>query len=126
MRFSNRIPFSLFAFEALEFAQDRGLALPFKSAVFEALWIEGRDIGQFSTLQAAAEKVGLDGDELGRALTAQRYRQRVYEALQLARHAGITKTPTFVLGRYRIAGWHYYEVFQTVMEKQGVPLRSAL
>jgi hypothetical protein len=31
-----------------------------------------------------------------------------------------------VLGRYRIAGWHYYEVFQTVMEKQGVPLRSAL
>jgi predicted DsbA family dithiol-disulfide isomerase len=46
--------------------------------------------------------------------------------LQLARDAGVTKTPTFVLGRYRIAGWHYYEVFQTVMEKQGVPLRSAL
>jgi hypothetical protein len=37
----------------------------------------------------------------------------------------VTKTPTFVLGRYRVAGWHYYEVFQTVMEKQGVPHRSA-
>ena len=126
MRFPNRIQFSLFAFEALEFAQDRGLALPFKTAVFEALWIEGRDIAQFSTLQAAAEKVGLDGEELGRALSAQRYRKRVHDALQLARDAGITKTPTFVLGRYRIAGWHYYEVFQTVMEKQNVPLRSAL
>jgi predicted DsbA family dithiol-disulfide isomerase len=44
----------------------------------------------------------------------------------LARDAGITKTPSFVLGRYRINGWHYYEVFQTVMEKQGVPLRSTL
>ncbi|MBV8359729.1 MAG: DsbA family protein [Deltaproteobacteria bacterium] len=126
MRFPNRIPFSLFAFEALEFAQDRGLALPFKTAVFEALWIEGRDIAQFSTLQAAADKVGLDSAELGRALAGQHYRQRVHDALQLARDAGVTKTPTFVLGRYRIAGWHYYEVFQTVMEKQGVPLRSAL
>jgi predicted DsbA family dithiol-disulfide isomerase len=126
MHFPDKIPFSLFAFEALEFAQDRGLALPFKTAVFEALWIEGRDIGQFSTLQAAADKVGLDSAELGRALAGQRYRQRVYDALQLARDADVTKTPTFVLGRYRIAGWHYYEVFQTVMEKQGVPLRSAL
>lgn len=126
MRFPDKIQFSLFAFEALEFAQDRGLALPFKTAVFEALWSEGRDIAQFSTLQAAADKVGLDSNELGRALTGQRYRQRVHDALQLARDAGVTKTPTFVLGRYRIAGWHYYEVFQTVMEKQGVPLRSAL
>src|SRR5262249_29627855 len=116
----------LFAFEALEFAQDRGMALPFKTAVFETLWIEGRDIGEFSTLEAAATKVGLDGAELARALAGQRYRQRVYQSLQLARGAGITKTPTFVLGSYRIAGWHYYEVFQTVMERQRVPLRSAL
>jgi predicted DsbA family dithiol-disulfide isomerase len=125
MRFPDKLQFSLFAFEALEFAQDRGLALPFKTGVFEALWVEGRDIAQLSTLQAAADKVGLDADELGRALTEQRYRNRVHETLQLARDAGVTKTPTFVLGRYRIAGWHYYEVFQTVMEKQGVPLRSA-
>jgi len=125
MRFPDKIQFSLFAFEALEFAQDHGLALPFKTAVFEALWIEGRDIAQFSTLQATADKVGLDADELGRALTGQRYRNRVRDSLQLARDAGVTKTPTFVMGRYRIAGWHYYEVFQTVMEKQGVPLRSA-
>lgn len=124
MRFPDKLQFSLFAFEALEFAQDRGLVLPFKTAVFEALWIEGRDIGQFSTLQDAADKVGLDSEELGRALSRQSYRKRVHDALQLARDAGVIKTPTFVLGSYRIAGWHYYEVFQTVMEKQGVPLRS--
>ncbi|HTT76635.1 MAG TPA: DsbA family protein [Candidatus Binataceae bacterium] len=126
MHFPDRIQFSLFAFEALEFAQDHGLALPFKTAVFESLWIEGRDIAQFATLQAAAEKAGLDSEELGRALSAQRYRKRVHDALQLAHDAGVTKTPTFVLGRYRIAGWHYYEVFQTVMEKQNVPLRAAV
>jgi predicted DsbA family dithiol-disulfide isomerase len=126
MRFPDKISFSLFAFEALEFAQDHGLALPFKTAVFEALWMEGRDIGQISTLQAAADSVGLDAGELGRALAGERYRRRVHQSLQLARDAGVTKTPTFILGRYRIAGWHYYEVFQTVMEKQGVPMRSVL
>ena len=51
---------------------------------------------------------------------------RTLQTVQLARDAGVTKTPTFVLGRYRVAGWHYYEVFQSVMEKQNVPLRSAL
>ena len=126
MHFPARIPFSLFAFEALEFAQDHGRALPFKTAVFEALWMEGRDIAQTSTLQAAADKVGLDSAELGRALGGQRYRQRVHDSLQLARDAGVIKTPTFIMGRYRIAGWHYYEVFQTVMEKQGVHRRTTL
>ena len=126
MHFPDKTQFSLFAFEALEFAQDHGLALPFKTAVFEALWIEGRDIGRHETLQGAADKVGLDGAALGRVLAAQRYRSRVRDALQLALDAGVTKTPTFVLGGYRIAGWHYYEVFQTVMEKQGVPRRAAL
>jgi predicted DsbA family dithiol-disulfide isomerase len=88
--------------------------------------MEGRDIAQFATLQAAADSVGLDAEELGRALAGERYRRRVHQSLQLARDAGVTKTPTFILGRYRIAGWHYYEVFQTVMEKQGVPMRSTL
>jgi predicted DsbA family dithiol-disulfide isomerase len=124
MRFPDKIQFSLFAFEALEFAQDHGLALPFKTAVFENLWIEGLDIGQIPTLEAAADKVGLDSQELGRALSRQVYRKRVHDALELARDAGVTRTPTFVLGLYRIVGWHYYEVFQTVMEKQGVPLRA--
>jgi predicted DsbA family dithiol-disulfide isomerase len=126
MHLPDKVQFSLFAFEALEFAQDRGMALPFKTAVFEALWMDGCDIGEFSTLQAAAARVGLDSAELGNALARHHYRQRVYDSLQLARDAGITKTPTFVLGRYRIAGWHYYEVFQAVMERQGVPLRSSV
>jgi predicted DsbA family dithiol-disulfide isomerase len=124
IRFPEKIQCSLFAFEALEFAQDRGLALPFTSAVFDALWVEGMDIGQLATLQAAAAKVGLDPEALEQALLEQKYRKRVYDSLQLARDAGIVRTPTFLLGRYRVVGWHYYEVFQTVMEKQAVLPRT--
>jgi len=39
---------------------------------------------------------------------------------------GITSTPTIFLGRTRINGWHYYEVLQSVMEKQGVQPKVAL
>jgi hypothetical protein len=35
-------------------------------------------------------------------------------------------TPTIFLGRTRINGWHYYEVLQSVMEKQGMRPREAV
>jgi predicted DsbA family dithiol-disulfide isomerase len=125
IRFPRKMQFSLFAFEALEYAQDHGAALPFKSSVFDALWVEGLDIGQVPTLQHAAVKAGLDPEAVGRAVTDQKYRGRVRDALQLAADAGVTKTPTFIVGRYRVAGWHYYEVFETLMEKQGMAPRAS-
>lgn len=119
IRFPEKMQFSFFAFEAMEYAQDRGLALPFKSAVFDALWVEGKDIGQVQTLQEAAAAVGLDGEEVGRALHERTYMERAWSAVETAQRVGITNTPTFILGRTAIVGWHYYEVVQTVMEKQG-------
>ena len=125
MRFPNKLQFSFFAFQALEYAQDHSRALPFKTAVFDALWVEGKDIALLPTLQEAAEKAGLDAEEMARALREQTYLERTLEALATAKKSGVTKVPTFILGRTAIVGWHYYEVFQTVMEKQGFMPRSA-
>jgi predicted DsbA family dithiol-disulfide isomerase len=124
MRFPGRMQYSFFAFEAAEFAQDHGCALPFTSAVYDALWVEGKDIARMATLQEAAAIAGLDAEELGRALRERRYRQRTINAVAAARNAGIVSTPTYILGRMAIKGWHYYEVFQTVMEKQGMLPRT--
>jgi predicted DsbA family dithiol-disulfide isomerase len=126
IRFPDKLQFSLFAFQALEFAQERGLALPFKSAVFDALWVEGKDIAEVSTLQEKAEEVGLDAQEMGRALRDQVYLERTLNNVKKAREIGISRTPTIILGRTAIVGWHYYEVFQTVLEKQGILPKSAL
>ena len=78
------------------------------------------------TLIAAGERVGLDGDELRVALAERHYAERALEAVNGARSLGITNTPTLFLGRTRINGWHYYEVLQSVMEKQGMRPREAL
>ncbi|HEV3114037.1 MAG TPA: DsbA family protein [Candidatus Binataceae bacterium] len=120
MRFPDKLQCSFFAFEAVEFAQDQGLALPFTSAVYDALWVEGKDIARMATLQEAAAKVGLDAEDMGRALRERRYMEQTLAAVAAARSGGVSSTPTYILGRTAIKGWHYYEVFQTVMEKQGM------
>jgi predicted DsbA family dithiol-disulfide isomerase len=126
MRFPDKLHFSFLAFEALEFAEDCGRSLPFKTAVFDALWVQGLDIAQVDTLQMAADSVGLDGEALARALFERVYYERALESVATARRIGIASTPTFFIGRTRINGWHYYEVLQSVMERQGVAPRAEI
>ena len=126
IRYPEKRQYSLLAFEALEFAYDRGLDFAYKTAVYDLMWTEGGDIGEPETLMAAAERVGLDPAELQIALHERIYAERAIAAVVQAREIGIMNTPTIFLGRTRINGWTYYEVLQSVMEKQGIKPREAL
>ncbi len=126
IRIPEKRQYSFLAFEALEFAFDQGLDFPFKTALYDLMWTEGRDIGEPETLMAAAEQVGLDPADLNVALSDHSYAERALEAIKQARSIGITNTPTIFLGRTRINGWTYYEVLQSVMEKAGLRPREAL
>ena len=126
IRIPEKRQYSFLAFEALEFAYDRGLDFPFKTALYDLMWTEGGDIGQIDTLLQAAERVGLDADDLEIALRQRTYAERALDAVKQAHRIGITSTPTIFLGRTRINGWTYYEVLQSVMEQQGVRPREAL
>ena len=126
IRIPEKRQYSFRAFEALEFAYDRGLDLPFKTAVYDLMWTEGGDIGEPETLMAAAERTGLDPAELKDALDERLYAERALGAVNQARSIGIMNTPTIFLGKTRINGWHYYEVLQSVLEQQGVRPREAL
>lgn len=126
IRFPEKRHCSFRAFEALELAYDCGLDFAFKTALYEAMWTEGRDIAATETLVDAAASVGIDPAEMRVALDDGLYRDRALDAVDQARRIGITSTPTIFLGRTRINGWHYYEVLQSVMEKQGMRPREAL
>ena len=120
MRSPDKLQFSFLAFEALTYAEQHDKSLSFKAGVFDALWVEGKDIAKVETLQEAAANAGLDAEDLHRALHDGTYRQRTFENVQAAQRAGIVKTPTMILGRTMIPGYHYYEVMQTALEKQGI------
>ena len=126
IRIPQKRQYSFTAFEALEFAYDAGRDFPFTSAPYDLMWTAGGDIGKLDTLMAAAERAGLDADELKLALDEHTYAERALEAIKQARRIGITNTPTIFLGKTRINGWTYYEVLQSVMEQQGVLPREAL
>lgn len=126
VRIPEKRQYSFRAFEALEFAYDHGLDFPYKTALYELMWSEGRDIGEPETLLAAAECVGLDPAALQSALDQHYYAERALEAVKQAHRMGIANTPTIFLGRTRINGWTYYEVLQSVMEKQGLRPKEAV
>ncbi len=120
IRIPEKRQYSFLAFEALEFAYDQGLDFAFKTAVYDLMWTEERDIGEIETLMTAAERAGIDPAAMQMVLTERVYAERALAAVNQARELGITNTPTIFLGKTRINGWTYYEVMQQVMEKQGM------
>jgi predicted DsbA family dithiol-disulfide isomerase len=124
IRIPEKRQYSFYAFEALEFAYDRGRDFDFKTVLYELMWVEGRDIGDAETLLDAADRSALDPGELAIALNERVYAERTLEAIKQARAIGVTNTPTLFLGKTRINGWTYYEVLQSVMDKQGMRPRD--
>ncbi|HEX2826979.1 MAG TPA: DsbA family protein [Burkholderiales bacterium] len=125
IRIPEKRQYSFRAFEALEFAYDHGLDFPYKTALYDLMWTEERDIGEIDTLVDAGARVGLDRAEMKTALEEHHYAERALEAVQQARRIGIENTPTIFLGKTRINGWTYYEVMQKVIEGYGVkPLEA--
>jgi predicted DsbA family dithiol-disulfide isomerase len=76
----------------------------FDWAVFEALWIDGRDVGSGAVLGAVAEEVGLDGDAVRGAIDDEMRRQRIHEQFAAAREDGVTGVPTFAYDGYAARG----------------------
>lgn len=119
IRIPEKRQYSFLAFEALEYAAALGLDFEFKTALYELMWTAGQDIGEVETLVNAAQIAGIAPGDMRYAIENRLYAQRALDAVNQARTLGITNTPTLILGRTRINGWHYYEVLQEVMEKQG-------
>ncbi|MFB6149840.1 MAG: DsbA family protein [Halobacteriales archaeon] len=88
----------------------------FDAAIFEAHWIDGRDIGERSVLVNLAEDVGLDGEEIGNAIEDQTNREQLREAFAQAREQGISAVPTFVYGSHAARGAVPPEQLQRLVE----------
>ena len=112
---------SLLSLQAAEYVADHGLAADaFHRAVFEAYFEDLEDIGNVDTLVRIAEGAGIPGEGLRQALEDGVYRERVEEAVEGARMAGVRSVPTFIFDEtYAIVGAQEYETFQAVMKELG-------
>ncbi len=96
------LPAQLASLAVKEEAPDQWRA--FDDAIYEALWQDGRDIGDADVLAELAADVGLPSDVVRAALVDDDRRDRLEELFAEAPQQGITGVPTFVSGGYAARG----------------------
>lgn len=78
--------------------------LDFDRGVFEALWVDGEDIGDPEVLVDVAADAGVDPAEVRAALDDDELRESVREQFTQARRDGVTGVPTFVYDDHAARG----------------------
>ena len=110
-------PNTLYSLEATEYAQQHGKFMEFHHAAYKAFWGDGKDIGQIEVLEGIAESVGLDGQDMTKALEDGAHSQTVIAQYREALQYGINGIPTFLVGNLLFTGAHPYPIFKQAMER---------
>lgn len=78
--------------------------LDFDRSIFDALWKEGKDIGDEDLLVELAVDAGVDGDEIRSALDDEAFRTELEEQFTQSQQQGVTGVPTFAYDGYAARG----------------------
>ena len=108
---------SLMALEATEYARDQGKEKAFSSAVYQAYFQQGQNIGDVEVILALAEQAGLNPAEIQDHLKAGTYSDRIQASQREARTLGVSGVPTFIVGSAQIVGAQSPEVFVSMLKR---------
>jgi predicted DsbA family dithiol-disulfide isomerase len=97
------LPAQVVSYE-LKGREDYETWLAFDEGVFEALWREGRDIGDADVLADIAADAGVDPETVEEILADEAARTAVHEQFRQAQQQGITGVPTFAYDGYAARG----------------------
>jgi len=92
--------------------------------LYQAYFVEGRNIADIDLLVEIAESVGLPADEARKVLEERRFSDAVDADWQKSHRYGVTGVPTFVADKNGVVGAQPYEVLQQLVEKAGAPRRG--
>ncbi|TFC58578.1 DsbA family oxidoreductase [Cryobacterium sp. TMT2-15-1] len=91
--------------ELLHYAKAHGRQLDMKERLLKAYFVDGRHVGRIGDLADLAAEIGLDRDDVIRALTAHDFLADVKADVAQANAYGIQGVPFFVIdGKYGISG----------------------
>jgi predicted DsbA family dithiol-disulfide isomerase len=92
--------------------------------LYQAYFVESRNIGDIDLLVEIAASVGLPADEARKVLEERRFSEAVDADWQKSHLYGVTGVPTFVADKHGVVGAQPYEVLEQLVEKAGAPRRG--
>ena len=117
MRRSPLTPYTMYALEATEYAQQNGQFDAFHLAAYKAYWEEGKNLGDMTVIRELALECELDWPELSERLESGYYRDTVVAQYQHAVDLGIQGIPAFLIGNQLFTGAQPYEIFKLAMAR---------
>ncbi len=106
------------AHELLHYAKAHDRQLEMKERLLSAYFVEGRHVGRIEDLADLAADIGLDRDDVVRALTAREYLPAVDGDKAQALEFGIQGVPFFVIdGKYGVSGAQDASTFAAALQQ---------
>ena len=111
---------SRLALEASEYARDKGKYEGFHKTMFRFYFTEALDIGSMDVIKSVAAEIGLNVNDMMKAISEKRYSSILDEARKEGEKINLTGVPTFIInGKHKIVGAQPVEVFKEVFSKLG-------
>lgn len=102
----------------IQLSKTKNLANEMEEALFEAQFLDGKNIDDEETLIQLAKSIGIAEDEAKNALQSDELGYLVKQDMQLAAQLGINAVPFFVINdKYGISGAQQPELFLEALEK---------
>ena len=106
------------AHQLLHYAKAHGKQIEAKERLLKAYFVDGRHVGRVADLADLAAEIGLDRDDVIRALDADEYLDAVRADQALGQEYGIQGVPFFVIdGKYGVSGAQEAETFAGVLDQ---------
>ena len=110
------VPRSRKAHELFLHAKESALARPALDTIFEAYFLDGRDIGRIDVLVDIAHSLGLDLTESKAVLDVDRYEADLARIHRQATEAGVTSAPGLVAPTGTLQGFHNQAAIGTLLD----------
>jgi predicted DsbA family dithiol-disulfide isomerase len=106
------------AHELLHYAKAHGKQLELKERLLQAYFLNGEHVGRVPDLADIAASIGLDREDVVRALESNQYLPDVKADMAQARAYGINGVPFYVVdGKYGVSGAQETATFANVLEQ---------
>ena len=113
-----RTPNTLDAHRLIHWAGIEGRQYAAKAALFQAYFVDGRDIGDHEVLCDLADSLGMDASVVMKLLSSDADREDIRRRDAHSREMGVNSVPTFIVaGKHAVPGAQSAELWQKVIKE---------